>query len=434
MGGAPLALFARTPAGTNLMSLAELSTTEPVVARPRANRTQRAALGTSCNVAVIGAGPYGLAVAAHLKATGVEARVFGEPLGFWRHNMPKGMKLRSPWRATHIADPHGAFTLDRYAQTRVLPRTENLPLEDFVAYGEWFQRSAVPNLDRRRVRLVTPEARGFRLVLDDDETVTARRVVIAMGLAHQDYRPPEFAGLPASLASHSCEHADLAAFRGRRVAVIGRGQSAVESAVLLSEGGAEVEIISRGEIRWIGSETPDSPERGWRWRVRELLTPTGSVGPFPHNWLVDMPGVTRLLPLELRDKLSVRSLRPAASAWLRLRANDIRPVPGRVVTRAQANGSRLLLELDDGTHSLVDHALLATGYRVDIGRLGVLAPDLVGRVAQNDGYPVLDAGFQSSVPGLHFVGSSALKSIGPLMRFIWGAGYAARRVAGAASR
>jgi len=415
------------------MSLAELPATEAVVARPRAPRTHRAALGTSCNVAVIGAGPYGLAVAAHLKAAGVETRVFGEPLEFWRRNMPKGMKLRSPWRATHIADPHGALSLDRYARMRGLPPVENLPLEDFVAYGNWFQRTAVSDLDQRRVRLVEPAACGFRLRLDD-EAVTAKRVVLAMGLKHQDFRPPEFDGLPKALVSHSCEHADLAVFRGRRVAVIGRGQSACESAVLLSEAGAEVEIISRGEIRWIGSETPGMPEEGWRWRVRELLTSTGAIGPFPLNWLVDMPSIVRLLPLDLRDKLAVRSLRPAASAWLRPRAAGIHPLPGRVVTRAQANGSRLLLELDDGTRSLVDHALLATGYRVDLERLGVLAPGLLGRIARIDGYPSLDAGSQSSVPGLHFVGSSALKSFGPLMRFIWGAGHAARSVARAASR
>src|SRR5882724_7018861 len=102
-----------------------------------------------CQVAVIGAGPYGLAVAAHLKAANISPRVFGEPMSFWRRHMPGGMKLRSPWVATHIADPGKRFSLDVFAGEHGLARQEQLPLERFVQYGEWFQRTAVPDLDRR---------------------------------------------------------------------------------------------------------------------------------------------------------------------------------------------------------------------------------------------------------------------------------------------
>src|SRR5215472_17796598 len=76
----------------------------------------RANLDDDCEVAVIGAGPYGLAVAAHLRAADISTRVFGRALSFWRENMPKGMRLRSPWIATQIADPDRRFSLDAFAR------------------------------------------------------------------------------------------------------------------------------------------------------------------------------------------------------------------------------------------------------------------------------------------------------------------------------
>src|ERR1700722_12985150 len=207
----------------------------------------------SCEVAVIGAGPYGLSVAAHLKAAGVATLVFGKPMAFWRHNMPKGMMLRSPWRATHISNPSGTLSLDAYAAAHGIADNRLLPLQDFVAYGEWFQRHAIPDVDRRAVRSIEATADGFRLTLDDGESVSAGRIVVATGLRHQEYRPEAFREAPAALVSHSSEHTEFEKFRGKRIAVIGRGQSACESAALLAEAGAEVELISRGDIHWLGA-------------------------------------------------------------------------------------------------------------------------------------------------------------------------------------
>jgi cation diffusion facilitator CzcD-associated flavoprotein CzcO len=385
----------------------------------------RADAPAACNVAIIGAGPYGLAAAAHLKAAGVETLVFGEPMGFWRNHMPSGMRLRSPWRATHIADPAHELSLDAYARRVGMTPIPQLPIAEFLRYGAWFQGRAVPDLDTRKVVLVHRMPRGFRLVLNDESLIDARRVVIAMGLANQDFRPAELDGLPESLVSHSCDHVDFAPFRGRRVAVIGRGQSACESAVLLAEAGAEVELISRGDVRWIGSAQPrDTLKR----RLRKLLTAKSEVGPFPLDWLADAPGLTRLFPDALRAELTARCLRPAASAWLQPRAGDIRFLPGRMVDSANASGERLRLRLDNGTLRLVDHVVLGTGYRIDIAKLGVLAPDITAAIDRIEGSPRLSGGFESSVPGLHFVGSTAVKSHGPLMRFIAGCGHAARRV------
>ena len=382
-----------------------------------------------CEVAVIGAGPYGLAAAAHLKAAGLSTQVFGEPMGFWRRNMPKGMKLRSPWRASHIADPVKKYSLEVYTAEKGLPRTENVPLDEFVRYGEWFQSQVAPDLDKRKVERVESTANGFRLRLEDGEIVDAKRVVIAMGLRHQEYRPPQFDGLPSELVSHSAEHATLDSFKDKAVAVLGRGQSACETAVLLNEVGAKVELISRGPVRWIGEETSGgTPAKKFVWDMHHIMSAPSAVGPFPLNWIVDAPDLMRYLPEKLRNWTSTRSLRPAASAWLRQRAQGMHFNAGRLVVAAKPQGSKIALSLDDGSSSVFDHVMLATGYRMDIAKFGVLAPELLGQVDCIDGYPKLSNGFQSSVPGLHFVGSSAVKSYGGLMRFVAGAGYAARNL------
>src|SRR5579863_3929306 len=329
---------------------------------------------STCEAVVVGAGPYGLSVAAHLRHAGIAAHVFGEPMAFWRKNMPRGMLMRSPWRATHFSDPDGAFSLDTYASTHGVDPKERLPLEAFIAYGEWFQQHTVADIDRRAVRRIDAARDGFRLMLDDGEILNADRVIIATGLRNQEYRPLPFNDVPVTLASHTSAHPDLSVFRGKRVAVIGRGQSACESAALLAESGAEVEIISRGDIHWLGVSPNGAAPRTLSRRLREAMASPSEVGPFPLSWLVEVPGVVRHMPAALRDEFSRRCLKAAASGWLKPRFAKVRCNPGRTILGARALGDRIALDLDAGER-VFDRVLLGTGYRVDIARLGVLAPD-----------------------------------------------------------
>jgi FAD-dependent urate hydroxylase len=379
--------------------------------------------------AVVGAGPYGLAVASHLLALGRPVRVFGKAMEFWDRRMPKGMLLRSPWEGSNIGDPEDALTLDRYAADRQFARPKLLPLDEFVRYGQWFQAKAVPNLDERNVATVDRTVAGFRLTLEDGEPVDAQRVVIAAGIGSFANRPEPFASLPAELASHTCDpvNRDLGRFRGRHVTIIGAGQSALESAALLREAGSEVELLVREpSIRWLSPS--GFLEAMMNWKIYPLKAP-GKIGPIGVNWLIEHPHLFTSFPRRLQEKMTRRAMRPAGSSWLRPRTEGVRFRTGSQVASAAAAGSKVRLALHDGTALETDHVLLGTGYRVDLSRSTLLAPRMLQAIRTANGYPILGAGFESSVAGLHFVGSTSAHSFGPLCRFVAGTRFTAASLA-----
>ena len=379
-----------------------------------------------CDVAIVGAGPYGLAAAAHLcAADGLDVRVFGEPMAFWQRQMPVGMLLRSPWEASHISDPRGDLTLDRYEETLGTQIGKPVPLERFVAYGAWFQQHAVPDVDRRHVTEVARNAAGFHVTLEDGEQLHARRVVVAAGIGAFAARPAQLAHLSPELVSHSSEHRDLSHFAGRDVIVVGGGQSALESAALLHEAGAKVEVVVRAPVvHWLIRSS-----RLHRLRMlRRLLYAPADIGPAGISWIVATPVCFKSLPLRLQGPVARRSIRAAGSGWLVPRLSEV-PIHTRTgVARAEERDGRVELQFEDGSTRVVDHVFLGTGYRIDVSRFGFLAPQLVESLKLVDGYPKLDRGMQSSVAGLHFLGAPAAWSFGPLMRFVAGTGFAARRL------
>jgi len=376
-------------------------------------------------VVIIGAGPYGLAAAAHLRDAKVETCVFGEAMEFWEKQMPAGMCLRSPRCASHIDDPCGALTLERYEASQGKDLSKPIPLDAFIDYGRWFQRQAVSDLDPRRVVKIERTPNGFRVGLADGNAVTAQRVVIAAGIGKFARRAPQFDGLPQTLASHTSEHRDLGRFAGRRVAVVGGGQSALESAALLSEAGAEVEVIVRApRVHWLSQrmmwlKSEKNP-------FRPLLYPPTDVGPPGLNLLVAAPHLFNKLPRKLQDGIAYRCIRPAGAGWLLPRVGMCRITSGRAVRSATSNGAGLKLKLDDGSERHADHALLATGYRINVSQYGFLGPELIDALRLVDGYPPLMTGFESAIPGLHFLGAPAAWSFGPLCRFVSGSAYTAR--------
>jgi hypothetical protein len=380
------------------------------------------------DVAVVGAGPHGLAAAAHLRRVGAEIRVLGDPLSFWR-TMPTGMLLRSNWTATCIAEYRGPLSLDSYRAATGDRFDRPIPLDRFIAYGYWVQQQVAPDVDRRQVQQVARDGSGFTLRLADGDRLWARRVALATGIAAFVHRPAPFAGLPLDLVSHTADHRDLSRFAGQQVLVLGGGQSALESAALLHEAGASVEVAVRADrVNWL---------HGGKYhrrlgRAAPLLYAPTDVGPMGLSRLVAVPDLFRRLPRRLQDPLAYRAIRPAGAAWLVPRLRDVPVRFGTRVLAATPTGSGTLrVRLSDDTERLVDHLLLGTGYRIDVARHPVLAPALAGAVRRAGGYPILGRGLESSVPGLHFLGAPAAWSFGPTMRFVAGGWYAGRALAAA---
>jgi len=376
-------------------------------------------------VAVIGAGPYGLSVGAHLNAKGISARVFGQPMEFWAKKMPEGMLLRSPRVASNLSDPDRAFTLEAYEAASQRTASAPVPLDTFVEYGRWFRHQLGEHLDERGVLRLDRDEPGFRLTLEDGDEVRTKRVVIAAGIGPFKKNPAVFANLPKERVTHCYEGRAIRRFQGKRVAVIGAGQSALESAALLHEAGAEVEVIARQQrINWIG-------RHGWLHRMGPLSTMLYSshdVGPAGISRLVAYPRLNAIIPVKLRDKMRTRAVRPAGAKWLPERLTNVTLTVARSVRDASTLGDEILLKLDDGTERKVDHILLGTGYQVDIAKYDFLPAELVRNIRQFDGYPKLSTGFCCSVPGLHFVGATAARSFGPLLYFVAGTEFASREL------
>jgi FAD-dependent urate hydroxylase len=374
------------------------------------------------DVAILGAGPYGLAATAQLRSLGLDTRTFGDPMSFWR-SMPEGMLLRSNWTATSIANWRGPLSLDAYCQATGDRFDRPVPLDRFIQYGQWVQQQVAPDLDGRMVARVEPDGAAFRLVLDDGEELRAGRVVVACGIAPFARRPPQLAGLPPQYASHTGEHRSFSAFAGREVLVVGGGQSALESAALLHESGASVEVLVRQDhLTWL---------HGGKYhrrlgRLAPLVYAPTDVGPMGLSRLVAVPDLFRRLPRGVQEPLAYRAIRPAGAAWLVDRLREVPIHLGREVRGARPVGDKLHVELDGGEVRTVDHLLYGTGYRVDIGRYRFLGPELVQAIRQVGGYPVLRPGLESSIPRLHFLGAPAAWSFGPIMRFVSGSWYATK--------
>ena len=381
---------------------------------------------TTVDVAVLGAGPYGLATTAHLRRAGVEVRIVGEPMFFWR-TMPTGMVLRSNWTATCIAEYEGPLSLDSYCAATGARFTTPVPLERFLDYGAWVQQQVAPDVDSRAVERVEPDGNDFLLGFADGERLRARRVVVAAGIASFVHRPSVAARLPRELTSHTADHRDLSRFSGRRVLVVGGGQSALESAALLHEAGADAQVAVRSDrLNWLHGGKYHRMLGRW---APLVYAPT-DVGPMGLSRLVAVPDLFRRLPRPVQGPVAHRSIRPAGAAWLRSRLEDVPIRLGTAVQELTPVGDRVRARLSTGYTLTVDHVLFGTGYRVDITRYPFLAPSLLSRVERVGGYPLLRRGMESSVPGLHIVGAPAAWSFGPIMRFVAGGWYTGRAVAG----
>lgn len=388
--------------------------------------------GNVSEVAIIGAGPYGLSLAAHLGAMGISFRIFGHPMSVWATQMPKGMKLKSEGFASSLSAPNGEFTLADYCRQHGLKYADTgnpVPIQTFIDYGIAFQKRFAPGLEEKFVVAMREVQAGFELELEDGEKVLARKVAVAAGITHYAYLPPELASLPGELVSHSSENNDLGKYRGRHVAVIGAGASALDLAGLLHEAGANVEVFARASV--IRFHDPPR-KRSLYQRMRNPMTGIGAGTQI--YFYANMPNLFRYLPLETRLDRVKKVLGPAPG-WF-VREQVVGKVPMHLnlsIAAAEPRNGRVALEFAyaDGQRKSVevDHAIAATGYQVDLKRLQFLNDQTRAAIQTEGGAPALSAYFESSIRGLYFVGPSAANSFGPLMRFAFGVHFTAPRVA-----
>ncbi len=408
---------------------------QPVASQPLAGNGARA-LGTAgvprpdLDVAVIGAGPHGLAATIQLRRAGIAAHAFGQPMSFWR-TMPKGMRLRSNLSATNMVEPEGPLSLHRYMEEIGETFGHPVSLRRFVDYGLWVQGNGVPDLDTRSVTALDRTNGCFALTLSDGERCTARRVVVACGIAPFEHVPAGFEQLAPELVSHTSRHEDLAVFAGRRVAVVGGGQSAFECAVLMNERDADVEVLVRGsEVTYLRSWSPIH----FIGPLRHVVYAPTDVGPLWYSRLVAAPALFGRLPRRKQDQIAYRSIRPACSYFVQVRLDGVRVTLATKLMRAEPSGDGLRLFLSDGTTREVDHLMFGTGYKVDVTQYRFLSDSILRELSVVDGYPVLGRGLESSVAGLHILGAPAARSFGPTMRFVSGSWYGGREVAAALAR
>ncbi len=388
-------------------------------------------MSNSSNVVIVGAGPYGLSIAAHLRAKSIEHRILGDPMRFWTAHMPKGMLLKSDGFASTLYDPAAEFTLQRYCEEQKIEYADlgnPVRVEDFCAYGVAFQQRFAPSLENKKVTSIERTSDGLLLQLSDGESIAAGNVVIATGLSHFEHVPSQLASLPRDLLSHSSAHAHLEQFRERDVTVIGGGASATELATLLYEAGANVRMVARRSS--IELHTRMALPRSLGETIRQ---PVSSIGPgWRHRFFTDLPLVFHNLPKSAQHRLAKGFLGPAGGWFLRGRFDRVPCLAGYQIKRAEAAGNRAILWLQsaDGDERKLEteHVIAATGYRADVHCLPFLGAGIRSQLKLSGRVPKLSSHFESSIPGLFFVGPAAVDSFGPLLRFACGAKFTAARV------
>ncbi len=383
------------------------------------------------NTVIVGAGPYGLSIAAHLRHRGVPFRIFGRVMDSWLSHMPKGMLLKSDGFASNISDPEDRLTLGKFCAERGIEYGDkgvSVRRETFTEYGLAFAERIVPQLEDKTVVSIEPDSDGFTVGLQDGEVFRTRQVVLAVGVTHFGYVPETLAHLSTEYVSHSAQHSDVTRLRGKSVVVVGAGSSALDLAGLMREAGVDVQLVARKPLKF---HSKSDKARPWWDRFRR---PPSGLGPgWKSFFFANYPNVFHFLPERLRIEAVRRVLGPSGGAFIRDKVEGKVPtLIGYSLDAARVEDGKVRLSLVDARGAkrevVADHVIAATGYKVNLQKLAFLSGETRSRIKTVEGSPALSSLFESSVPALYFAGLAAANSFGPVMRFAFGADFTARAV------
>lgn len=380
------------------------------------------------DVAVVGAGPYGLAVAAACTSAGRSAVVFGPPMETWRL-MPAEMELRAAWREMALTPAGASGSLEEWCDSTGATPHEPMTVTEFISYATWFADRYVPEHVAALVTSVERTEEGLSVRAGETDWHVSE-VVVAPGIGPFPHAPEVFEGLLDDGRIGFAAAFDRGEHEGLRVAVVGAGQSAVEAAAAAVRSGAETTLLARSTVHWFADHEPANPRGPLQRRLFELAYPAVGYGPPPLNRLVLHPDLFARLPVGARRRLTGRLLRPGASPWLREAVvGEATIEEGVEVRQVSSSQNGVHLTLSDGRRLEFDRVLLGTGYRFRLDRLAFLSTELRDRIQVEDSWPTLDRAFRSTEPRLRLVGYPAEGRFGPIARFVLGVPFTARRVA-----
>jgi cation diffusion facilitator CzcD-associated flavoprotein CzcO len=372
---------------------------------------------------IIGAGPYGLSIAAHAKRAGINVMVTGETMAFWKRHMPSGMLLRSglDW---HL-DVAGVHSIEAFLEEKHIPRgsVEPIPVEIFREYTEWFRKGEKIEVEPSLIRRLRRVDGRFEAERENGERIRADRVVATPGLAPFPHIPSEAAaGLPSGRITHTADLVDFSTVAGKRCLIVGGRQSAFEWAALMVENGAEsVDLVFR-------HDTPQFVTSDWSFTAGIIENTLRVRGWFRRLTAEERAAVQNQFwsagRLQLEPWLYPRINKKNVKLWPRSRVAEWRV----------GTGDAIEARLDRGDSLVVDRVVFATGYRVDFSKVAYLKEEGDEGIRIEDGFPVLDEDFQTTLPGLYIAGQGTTRDFGPCFGFVRGCVPTARIIVSALER
>lgn len=357
-------------------------------------------------VLIIGAGPYGIAIALELYRLRIPFLIHGEIFSLWHKHTLTDASLRSDVHVSEVFTKDRRFRLDRHLH-QTLPAEQarqicggRVPVRLFRDYLQQVARQLpFPVASERIVNVGHDRHANFRAITESGRDIVASQIVLACGIESHRSMPYCLAKLNDDRVAHSWQVDRYEHVRDQRVLVVGSGQSAAETIALLRP---------KNRVTWI-------------YRTEPIYYADPIALPRPVFDLA-MRGshIFSMLPHWLRLRLRQRMLGTTVTPDLKPQFNS-----GDVVSiRADVQSLNLQREAEGlRSHEMnltFDRIVACTGYRYGVRNLSILEPSLRDAIVCDNDIPQLDRRFMTSLPGLYIVGAMAELKHGPAMRFMCG--------------